>query len=79
MPEPRCVGEDGEYYYFTVPSDSGKEPYDVLVTHSGPWKGHVGCSCPDGTMRKAKDHPTLLEGGCKHIAKLCNWVEELLK
>lgn len=49
----------GEVYL--IPSDSGKEPYEVWKSSDGDWK----CGCPHFQFRLAK-HGTK----CKHILRL---------
>lgn len=74
----RIVGADHWDIQFCVQSDTDpKCEYTVWVSRRDKWRGCVGCTCMHSQTRLAKNRPTLLEGHCKHVAKVNRWAEEM--
>jgi len=73
-----CDGSDDVWIYFRASSDSGNEPYNVLIIRDikDPRCGSILCECMDRKCRHKEGHILHRNRAtCKHIARVWELID----
>lgn len=69
-------GADDVWIYFTASSDSGNEPYHVLIYRTGDIAGSILCDCMDRKCRHNEGHVLFPnKTTCKHIRRVWQLID----